>query len=400
MLQHSAEHKQSPYHQLPVTVGHTIYAFKDGGMERGLLNLVNYGDWTRFNHVIVCLTEAGGFVNQLRSPACTVIELRKKEGHDFSVPGQIAAVVHRHDINILHARGWPTLVETALASHLAGVRKTIYGFHGKTISDLHGINVLRRWVQKFAVRYYRFVVTLNNQMRYEMAAEYGLPERRIHIIPNGVATDVFCPRVDRRVLRKQLGLPTSRFIVGNVARLDPVKNHEVILRALCRLQAGKDRPYFVLVGEGFHRAVIEQEIRRLKLSTDVRLFGYSDSIPELLNCMDVYIQSSLYEGFSNTILEAMSCGLPVLATRVGGTIDVFSEGQGGYFFAPHDDDALASLIQRFEKDDSLRRVTACQARSRAVEQFSIKTMVQNYETLYGDLVVDRLGHKWQRVGLI
>jgi sugar transferase (PEP-CTERM/EpsH1 system associated) len=369
-------------------VGHTIYAFKDGGMERGLLNIVNYGDCDRFYHVILCLSEAGAFADQLRSPACSIFEFKKRAGNDLRLPGRIAAVARRYKLNVLHARGWPTLVETALAARLARVRVTIYGFHGRTLEDLQGINLRRRWIQKVMIRSYQCVLTLNRRMQSELAAECGLSEDHIRIIANGVDVKTFRPHEDRNALRAAFGLPKDRFIIGNVARLDPVKNHEVILRALCRMRDRGLKPLFMLVGEGPHRAMLEQEIRRLQIATDVCLFGYSDRISRLLNCMDLYVQSSFYEGFSNTILEAMACGLPVLATDVGGTADLLDNGREGFLFQPADDEALAALIMRLQQDNPLRRSMAERARRRVLEHFSVHTMVRNYEVMYLELATE------------
>lgn len=354
-------------------------------MERGLLNIINHGDCDRFYHIVLCLTQAGAFADQLRSPACKVVELHKKAGNDLRLPGRLAAAARQYKLDILHARGWPTLVETALAAHWAGVRTTVYGFHGRTMEDLQGIGLMRRWVQKVMIRRYHRVMTLNRRMQSELAADCSLPEGRIHIIANGVDVNAFCPCADSSTLRAAFGLPLNRFIIGNVARLDPVKNHAVILRALCHVRKQGLKPLFLLVGEGPQRTVLEQEIKRLHIAADVRLFGYSDRISELLQCMDLYIQSSFYEGFSNTLLEAMACGLPVLATDVGGTADLFTDGREGFFFQPEDEETLASLISRLQQNGLLRSIMAKQARHRVVEHFSVHTMVRNYEAMYLEL---------------
>jgi sugar transferase (PEP-CTERM/EpsH1 system associated) len=369
----------------PVTVGHTLYAFKEGGMERGLLNIINYGNSERFRHVILCLTEAGAFADLLRSPSCEVVELRKKPGNDFQIPKRIATEVRRRHIDVLHARGWAALVETAVASCLSRVRGAIYGFHGKTLEDIHGISLKRRLLQKFFIRFYHRVVTLNSCMRIDFASESGLPEQKIRIIANGVDTELFRPRDDQHSLRAAFAVPLDRFVIGNVARLDAVKNHQVIFQALHQLRMQMPRPFFLLVGDGPHRATLESEIAALGLADDVRLYGYSNAIPELLNCMDVYVQSSFYEGFSNTVLEAMSCGLPILATDTGGTKDLFRENEEGYFFHPEDPEALGALILRLYTDNVLRSDLGRKARLQAVSEFSVQTMVWNYESLYTEL---------------
>jgi sugar transferase (PEP-CTERM/EpsH1 system associated) len=376
-----------------VTVGHTIYAFNNGGMERGLLNVVNYGDREKFHHVILCLTEAGDFANLLAAPNCEVLELHKKEGNDWRLPWRIAAAARRRRIDVFHARGWPTLVETALGARLARVPGTLYVFEGKTFQDLQGIGFKRRWVQKAMIRSYQRVITLNRRMRADLAAECSLPEERIDIVANGVDVNIFRPREGRGQLRASLGLPAERLILGSVARLDPVKNHEVILRALVRAANDGSRPFFLLVGEGAHRAVLEREIQRLGLASDVRLFGYSDRIADLLNCMDLYIQSSFYEGFSHTLLEAMACGLPVVATDVGGTGDVLNEGREGFFFKPDDDETLASIIMRLRLDHQQRHLLGERARRRVSDHFPIQSMVRSYENLY--LQLAQQNNRWK-----
>lgn len=359
-------------------------------MERGLLNIINYGRHDRFRHVILCLTEAGEFARQLRSHSCRVIEFHKKPGNDFRLVSRIAQAVRECSVSILHARGWPTLLETAFAARLAGIDATIYGFHGKTVSELAGPGTMRKISQAAALRTYDRIVTLNQRMREDLATESYLPEARIDIISNGVDPDVFCPCPDKTVLRIRHRLPLDRLILGNIARLDPVKNHEVIFRALLAFPPGVERPFVLLVGEGENRPTLERAIRAMGLDDDVRLYGYSNDTAELLNCMDIYVQSSFYEGFSNTVLEAMSVGLPILATDVGGTKDLFEEGREGLFFRPEDNQGLSALIRKLLGSKSMQRALGEQARQRVLDRFSVKTMVAMYESMYTELFSARV----------
>jgi len=368
-----------------ITIGHTIYAFKEGGMERGLLNIVNYGQQDRFRHIIICLTEAGSFARLVQSTSCRVVELHKRPGHDWRLIRSIADVAREFRIDILHARGWPTLVETAVAARLAKVKATLYGFHGKTHSDLSRRHHLRRLIQSIMLRMYGGVLTLNSRMQADLAAEAWLPPHAIRVIANGVDVRKFQPSCDVLSLRRLYDLPVDRFIVGNVARLDEVKNHAIVLDAMAEFNEDEGRPYFVIVGDGEYRAVLEEKIVRLGLQQDVKMLGYMDSAQDVLNCLDVYVQSSHYEGFSNTILEAMACGLPVVATDVGGTRDVLFEGEEGLYFSPTQAGQLANLLRRLWLKPAERKRLGLAGRRRAIESFSVERMVEAYEALYASL---------------
>ncbi len=369
-----------------LTIGHIIYAFNDGGMERGIVNLINHGDQQQFRHVIICLTEAGSFSKLLRSPDCSLIELHKRSGNDWRLPWVIARVARQHGIDILHARGWPTLLETAIGARFAGIPATVYAFHGRTMDELGANDIRRQLVQSIFIRSYQRVITLNSQMQLELARESYLSLAMIQIIANGVDVDHFSPRKDRTTLRSKFGLPNDRFILGSIARLDRVKNHDVILKAFHRIKNSGFKAFLLIVGEGPARAVIQNTISMLGLNADVLLFGFSNCVSELLNCMDAYIQSSFYEGFSNTVLEAMACALPVLATKVGGTVDVISDKREGFFFEPADDRGLASLTIQLINNPVLRRDLGKRGRIRAVDCFPVEKMVNSYQNLYRDLM--------------
>jgi len=371
-----------------ISIGHTIWSLSDGGMERGLLNIINRSDQQAFRHVVLCLGEAGPLASRVNVSNCRVLELRKRPGNDVILPVRIATWAKRLRLDILHARGWPALVETAVGGLLAGVRRTVYGFHGKTMEELKGKSLRRRLAEMLSLRLYSGIVTLNASMQTDIARECRLDPARVRIIQNGVDTDVFRPTYGRRALRAEFALPVDAFVIGNVARLDPVKNHAVLLRSLCRLRFHGVAVFLILVGEGSERRRLEDSIRESGLAEQVRLFGRSDRVCDLLNCMDVYVQPSLYEGFSNTVLEAMACGLPVVATRTGGTTDVLREGQDGHLFDPDDDQALASRFLEL-RDEARRHAMGMSARRHVLESFPLAKMVHGYEAMYRDLAASR-----------
>ena len=375
-----------------IAVGHTIWSLSDGGMERGLVNIVNLGNSREFRHVILCLGEAGPLLNHVNRSVCRVVELRKRPGNDVTIPFKIAVWARRLRLDILHARGWPTLVETAIGGYLGGVRPTVYGFHGKTAGELSRTSVRRRLTESIVPRLYSEIVTLTESMKADVSRQSRLDSARVRVIPNGVDTEMFRPSHHRLTLRTEFGLSVDRTIVGNVARLDPVKNHHVIFRSLARLRSMGVEPLMLIVGDDPERPRLEREIRAYRLTAQVRLLGRSDRVPDLLNCMDIYVQSSFYEGFSNTVLEAMACGLPVIATRTGGTVDVVREGHEGHLFDPHDDEGLASLILSLMNRD-MRQAMGTRGRRRVIENFQLPTMIGEYERMYRDLAWRQRGQR-------
>ena len=211
-------------------------------MERGILNLINYGDQQRFRHVIISLTEAGPFSQLIQASDCRIVELHKRSGNDWHLPWAIAHAARHYGIDILHARGWPTLLETAIGARLAKVSATVYGFHGKTFEDLDGVSLRRRWLQKTVIRFYDRILTLTPRMRDEVARDYSISRNKIQLIANGVDIRKFCPSQERSDLRAALGIPNDRFVIGTVGRLDPVKNQRMILRAVKKLKTKAATP--------------------------------------------------------------------------------------------------------------------------------------------------------------
>jgi glycosyltransferase involved in cell wall biosynthesis len=192
------------------------------------------------------------------------------------------------------------------------------------------------------------------------------------------------------MLRKRFGLPEQRFIVGTVGRMVPIKDHPTLLRALEILtQRGIDA-HALLVGSGPELERNEQLVKASSvLQGRVTFTGLSHEIPELLNTMDAFVLTSISEGMSNTLLEAMATGLPLLATSVGGNTEVIEPERMGWLFQPRDTEALANRIALLVSRDDLHRDLGAAARARAVERFSLSRMLKDYTDLYLELAERR-----------
>jgi glycosyltransferase involved in cell wall biosynthesis len=226
------------------------------------------------------------------------------------------------------------------------------------------------------------VLSVSTRIAERMAREFRFPLEQITTIHNGVDLDRFRPR-DRSAARARLDLPTGATVVGTVGRMLPVKDHDTLLSALARIRSSGTHVITVMAGNG----PLEGHLRRraADLRLDVRFLGSRPDIEDVLPACDIYVSSSVSEGLSNTILEAMATGIPVVATRVGGTDELVQDGLTGVLVPAADPAALAEAIESVVTQPAMRRDMGLSSRARAERLFGLDRMVQNYERVYLEL---------------
>jgi glycosyltransferase involved in cell wall biosynthesis len=230
------------------------------------------------------------------------------------------------------------------------------------------------------------IVAVCGFVRDCLAANEALPRRRIRIIYNGVDAERFDGTCDRSRARAAQGVDPADPLVGIAARFAPVKDHATLLRAFARVLRSVPRAKLVLAGDGPLRESLETQARGLGIDSSCRFLGVRRDIPALLPSWDVFCLSSLSEGTSVTLLEAMACGLPVVATRVGGNPEIVEEGKTG-LLAPRGDDAkLAEAIVRVLTDPTRARAMGEAGRARARSAFTLERMAEDYRALYRGLL--------------
>jgi sugar transferase (PEP-CTERM/EpsH1 system associated) len=216
---------------------------------------------------------------------------------------------------------------------------------------------------------------------------------RITRIVNGVDTKRFHPPGQRALLVDcPFGHDRRHVVVGAVGRLQAVKNQVDLARAFVRAldlaPALRSRLRLVITGDGPLRPSVEGILAPAGVSELAWLTGARDDVPEVLRALDVFVLPSLGEGISNTILEAMATGLPVIATDVGGNRELVEDGRTGVLVPAGDVDALAAAIVRYA-DETTARAAGLAARERVLRLFSLDAMVANYASLYQRLLADR-----------
>lgn len=366
---------------------HVVYRFAVGGLENGVVNLINRMPEGAARHGVVALDGiADEFRARVQRDDVIYVALGKRPGHAFRLYPRLHGLFRELRPEIVHTRNLAAL-ETAIPAWAAGVPMRIHGEHGWDTADLSGASrkhqLIRRAYRPFVHRY----VALSGHLADYLQRRVGVPAERIEQICNGVDTVRFHPALHGRMPIE--GSPfndPNLFVVGTVGRMQPVKGLPELARAFLRACAlspdAARRLRLVLVGDGAERQVVESILATADARSLAWMPGERADIPALMRGLDCFALPSLAEGISNTILEAMASGLPVVATRVGGNSELVEDGSSGRLVAPADSEALARAILGYLDDPAGVARHGAAGRQLAERRFSLERMVADYTRLY------------------
>lgn len=365
---------------------HILFRFDYGGLENGIVNLVNGLPAGEFDHAIIALTEASAFSRRITRADVRVHALHKRPGKDPGAYLRLWRWLRVLRPAIVHTRNIGTL-DCVPVARMAGVRVCIHGEHGWDVHDPDGINRkylrLRRMLGPLVTRF----VTVSQDLRRWLTSSVGIGEARVMQICNGVDTRKFTPRTGlQREALAAAGFPADCLVVGSVTRLTEIKDPLNLVRAFLAvrpvLAAEGHDVRLALVGDGPLRPAVEAAIGAAGAAQYVWMAGSRDDVPALLRDFDIFVLASFREGISNTVLEAMASGLPVIASATGGNPELVDDGVTGVLVPPGDSAALGRALCEYVRDAQRRKAHATAARRRAVACFSLDGMIDRYAELY------------------
>jgi sugar transferase (PEP-CTERM/EpsH1 system associated) len=340
----------------------------------------------RYRHAIVCLTDATDFRKRIQRADAPIIALHKRQGQDFGVYGRLWRALRRLQPDIVHTRNLSGL-EYLIPAALAGAPARVHGEHGRDMYDLYGAsrkyNLLRRFMKLFVHQY----VTVSVDLADWLVQAIGVSAERVTQVYNGVDIQRFHPRTGPGVSLGPEGFaPQGAVVIGTVGRMQAVKDQLTLVRAFLHLLQtnSKARAYLrlVMVGDGPLREESQTLLRAARAENLAWLPGERADIPEIMQAMDLFVLPSLAEGVSNTILEAMASGLPVVATRVGGNPELVVGGETGMLVPPANPVAMAEAMNGYLADPEKRVHHGRAGRRRVEERFSMEAMVNGYLAVY------------------
>ncbi|MGH6635526.1 MAG: TIGR03088 family PEP-CTERM/XrtA system glycosyltransferase [Gammaproteobacteria bacterium] len=371
-------------------IAHVIHRLDIGGLENGLVNIINHMPAERFRHAIICLTSATEFRRRIKTEEVPIYELNKRDGNDMRMHLTLWRLLLRLSPRIVHTRNVGAL-ECVLPAFLARVPYRVHGEHGFHLSDVKGENRRYVWLRCCLQGLIDRYVPMSADLERWLIEKVGVQKAKVTQIYNGVDCERFHPSaLGRGPLPIEGFAPSDCVVIGSVGRMDPVKDQLTLIRSFVELIAhiphGRRRLRLVHIGDGELKAPAQALLRESGLEDLAWLPGARSDIASLLRSFDIFVLPSLAEGISNTILEAMASGLPVVATQVGGNPELVSPGVTGYLVPPGEPGAITRAITRYLVEPALMRAQGRAGRERVESRFSIRTMVGGYLELYDSLL--------------
>jgi sugar transferase (PEP-CTERM/EpsH1 system associated) len=368
-------------------VAHVVFRFGVGGLENGIVNLINHLPRERWRHAIVSLTDVSDeFTQRIVRSDVSYIALGKKAGHLVRYYPRLLRVFKELRPEIVHTRNLAAL-EAVVPAWAAGVPVRIHGEHGWDIQDPAGRRKRYRLVRKFYRPFVSQYIALSRHLSEYLIGQVGVEESLVSQVYNGVDTERFHPAQGKRAMIP--GCPFGNdhdWLVGSVARLESIKDPLNLIRAFTivfRMRASaREHLRLVVAGDGSLRSEAERLLSQAGVRHLAWFGGERHDAPEFMRGLDCFVLPSLAEGVSNTILEAMATRLPIIATRVGGNAELIESGLSGTLVPAGKPEALAEAILAYYGDRATAHRHAKAAQYAAATRFSLPVMIAEYAKVY------------------
>lgn len=327
---------------------------------------------------VTCLEAGGAIADELRAEGIRVTIVPAPGIRTMLHPAGLAAWLQdvRPDVVHVHTGAW---LKGARAGRRVGGARVLHTIHG-WLDDTRWYTPLLDW---WAARSTDRVIAVSDALRDYLTNHVGLAAAQTGVIPNGIDADHFRPGPRRAKWRESLGIPSGAPVIGNVARLTPVKDHALLLAAFAVVRRQVNDATLVVVGDGPLRQRLEAQAAQLGLTQAIRFLGETREVSTLYREFDVFALSSRSEGTSISVLEAMASGVCVVATAVGGTPALLGAGYCGRLVPHGDPEALGAALVDLLHDQHTRARLAAVARDAVVAKYSLEAITTAYEREYG-----------------
>ncbi|MEW6269388.1 MAG: glycosyltransferase [Thermodesulfobacteriota bacterium] len=352
-----------------------------GGTEQQILEIVRRIDRDRFDPYVCCFRH-GRKAQEIEALGVPVLHEPKRLKADPGLVLRLANLMRRERFDIVQTYLWTANTWARVAAHLAGVRWLVASERNVDIWE----EAYKRLIGRLLARSTDRIIANSEAVREYLLGRGGLAPDKVVTIYNGVDFDRFRTPCDPRARRRELGIGDDVVLAGCVARVEPAKDHATLLQALALIGSRVPKLHLAIVGDGSEQARMQRMARELGIGDRVHFTGFRTDAAEWLQTVDISVLSSVKEGLSNTVLESMAAGKPVVATDVGGNAEVVVESETGFLVPPRRPAELGAALARLASSRELTATMGAAGRRRADGVFSVRSMVERTERLYLDLV--------------
>ena len=365
---------------------HVMYRFDTGGLENGLVNLINHMPADAYRHAVLALTEITDFKQRVQRQDVEFLALQKPPGQGFWQYARLFKLFRQLRPAIVHSRNLAAL-EVQAPAWAAGVPVRIHGEHGRDMGDLDGNNRSYQRQRRFYKPFVHHYTALSRDLADYLMDKVDVSKSAITHACNGVDTAHFHAAPDGPIAMANCPFdPQQHWLVGTVGRMQAVKDQVMLahafVQALTMAPALQHRMRLVMVGDGPLRAQAQTVLAQAGVADLAWLPGERDDVADILRGLHAFALPSLSEGISNSILEAMASALPVIATAVGGNADLVVQGKTGRIVSPANPQAMAHRLVELASNPERARQMGRAGRQRVQSNFSMQAMVATYQSLY------------------
>lgn len=353
-----------------------------GGVPRHVLNLLKHAKVYGYE-ITVAVPDDGDYYPWFQEYASTMLNLKLRP-YSLSSLWKIRKYVQKNGISLIHSHGKGAGMYARPLKLLCPGVKVVHTFHGIHVEKYGALFKMLYCLIEHILRCLtdRFICVSQSEKAEALRLGFA-SEKRTQVICNGIDPDLFDQiSIDREIYLKKFGFPSQSYVVGTVARLEPIKGLCYLLPAFAELVKKHPQCRLLLVGDGPDRKDTEAQIRELELGQTVCLAGFRHDLPQLLKLFDLYVSTSLKEGLPYTLLEALAAGTPVVATNVAGNRDVIRNGKNGFLVPAKETHILAKTMEKALEDPELCNQYITNGKKSVRASFTEERMVRQLFDMY------------------